>query len=68
LHLDLNDATAEYDALNFSKDRFIKGSIIIFDDYGGFGCHDQAIVHEKFAQDMKIPLLVLPTGQVILIS
>ena len=67
LHLDLNDETAEYDALKFLKDRFVKGSIIIFDDYGGFGGHDQAVVHEKFSKDMNIPLLVLPTGQAILI-
>lgn len=67
LHLDLNHADAEEAALKYLEDRFIPGTVIIFDDYGGPGGHDQAKVHEKFANSVNKDLLVLPTGQAVII-
>ena len=67
LHIDLNSSNAEYLALLNLKYRFKKGTIILFDDYGGFGGEEQAILHEKFADEMQRNLLILPTGQAILI-
>lgn len=67
LHLDLNNADAEEGALEFLKSRFIKGSVIVFDDYGGHGGESQALIHEKFADSANRNLLVLPTGQAIII-
>ena len=67
LHLDLNSAIAEFSALVYFKSKFKKGSIILFDDYGGYGAEDQAEIHEKFAVELNSNLLILPTGQALLI-
>ncbi len=67
LHIDLNNADAENAALNYLADRLISGSILIFDDYGGPGGNDQAIIHEIFADNHNKELLVLPTGQAVII-
>ena len=67
LHIDLNNAEAENAALQFLKERLVSGSVILFDDYGGPGGKDQATVHEKFASSTNKDLLVLPTGQAIII-
>jgi hypothetical protein len=67
LHLDLNSHIAEEQALENLTDRFIAGSVILFDDYGGFGGEKQAIIHETFAKKNNKSLLVLPTGQALVI-
>lgn len=67
LHIDLNDAFAEAVALKVLKSRLVKGSIILFDDYGGPGGEKQAREHQTFANSLKLPLLELPTGQAILL-
>ena len=67
LHIDLNSTNAEFSALVNLKSKFTNGTIILFDDYGGFGGEEQAIMHEKFASEMNRSLLILPTGQALLI-
>jgi hypothetical protein len=63
LHIDLNNHTAELNSINFLKSKLMKGAIVLFDDYGGYGAESQAEVHEKFAQHMNSRLFTLPTGQ-----
>jgi len=67
LHIDLNSAPAESAALQKLKIRLIPGAIIVFDDYGGFEGQDQASVHEDFATQNGKDLLILPTGQAIIV-
>ena len=67
LHVDLNNAKAEDAALRQLQSRLMPGAIIVFDDYGGFGGSNQAVVHEKFANENGKDLLILPTGQAIII-
>ncbi len=67
LHIDLNSSDAEEKALQSLKNRLRSGSIILFDDYGGFGGEQQARVHERFAKDNNRELLVFPTGQAVII-
>lgn len=67
LHMDLNSAKAERSALEELKSRFVKGTIILFDDYGGPGGELQSHVHDKFAEQNDKQLLILPTGQAIII-
>jgi O-methyltransferase len=67
LHVDLNNAKAEYAALRKLQSRLMPGAIIVFDDYGGFGGSDQALVHEKFANENRKDLLTLPTGQAVIV-
>ena len=63
----MNFYKAESDALDFLKNYFEAGCIILFDDFGGPGGDLQAEVHEKFAHDNKKSLFQLPTGQAIII-
>lgn len=67
LHLDLNNHVAEEQALVILQDRFKTGSIILFDDYGGPGGDLQSKVHENFAKKINKDLLILPTGQALII-
>jgi hypothetical protein len=67
LHVDLNNAPAENAALRQLQSRLMHGAIIVFDDYGGFGGDDQAIVHEIFAKENGKDLLILPTGQAVIV-
>jgi len=66
LHIDLNSVVAERATLEFFRNRLGQGSIILFDDYGGFGADEQAIVHETFAMETGQELLILPTGQALI--
>jgi hypothetical protein len=66
LHLDLNHFKAERDALEFLKDFFDDGAVILFDDFGGPGGDMQAEVHEQFARINGKSLLQLPTGQALI--
>lgn len=66
LHVDLNDAVAEYESLNALKSKLKRGAIIVFDDYGGPGGQLQSKIHEKFALENKRNLMVIPTGQAII--
>ena len=65
LHIDLNSAVAEREALDALHSKLQKGAIVLFDDYGGFGADKQAEVHESFAEGMRYRLLTLPTGQAV---
>ena len=67
LHLDLNSAKGESRALENLKDRFVEGTVILFDDYGGPGGELQSEVHDNFAKQHGKDLLVLPTGQALLL-
>jgi hypothetical protein len=67
LHIDLNSAFAEAAVLEKFKSRLCKGSLILFDDYGGPGGEEQALVHDAFALNNNRDLLSLPTGQAVII-
>lgn len=67
LHVDLNNVQGEVAALDALSSRLLPGSVIIFDDYGGPGGGDQASAHEEFANTHDKNLLILPTGQAIII-
>lgn len=67
LHIDLNSTTAENAALDRLQNRLVPGAVIIFDDYGGPGGSEQALVHEKFSESANRDLLVLPTGQALIL-
>jgi hypothetical protein len=67
LHVDLNSAVAEAEALSALHPKLQKGALVLFDDYGGFGADDQAEIHEAFASKMGSRLLTLPTGQALYI-
>jgi len=67
LHLDLNNAESEKLALEYLAPKFIDGTIILLDDYGGPFGESQAIVHRNFATAYGRNILELPTGQGLII-
>jgi len=67
LHLDLNNAESEKLALEYLAAKFIKGAIILLDDYGGPFGEAQAIAHKNFATVHGRSILELPTGQGLII-
>ena len=68
LHLDLNSAIAEKEALEYLSSRMQRGGVILFDDYGYLGSEDQALIHEKFSLKMNFRLFTFPTGQAMYIN
>ena len=67
LHIDLNSCIAEMKALENLVSRFDKGTVILFDDFGGPGGIEQAELHENFAKINSKFLLQLPTGQAMIV-
>ena len=67
IHIDMNNSVPEVAAMNFFKNRFVDGAIILLDDYAyqGYGFQKKAMdewasIHGKY-------ILSLPTGQGLLI-
>lgn len=68
LHLDMNIAYPEKCALEFFWDKLVPSSIILLDDYGFKGYEEQKRVHDEFAASKQTSILLLPTGQGLLIK
>ena len=63
LHVDLNTPKPEIAALSLLWDRLIKGSILLFDDYGGPNRKDQHDAMNNFALEHSFEILQMPSGQ-----
>ena len=69
LHVDLNNATAERQALDFLYDGYlVPGGVIIFDDYGFSVAEAQQIAADDWADTKGLKILELPTGQGLLLK
>jgi hypothetical protein len=66
LSIDMNNAEPEIAALNYFWDKVVSGGIILLDDYG-FKAHIyQKHAFDRFAQEKKVNIISLPTGQAII--
>lgn len=63
LHLDMNVAYPETQALRFFWERISPGGIVLMDDYAYFGYEAQGDALEQTARELGASILVLPTGQ-----
>jgi hypothetical protein len=63
LHLDMNCAFPECEALRFLWDRISYGGIVLFDDYAYFGYEAQGNALDAVARTLGASILALPTGQ-----
>lgn len=63
LHLDMNCALPECEALRYFWERVSPGGIVLLDDYAYFGYEAQGNALEREAQSMGASILALPTGQ-----
>jgi O-methyltransferase len=66
LSLDMNSAVPEEQALKYFWEKLSSGAVVVFDDYGFNGYEEQKIIHDKFAKEKNLEILLLPTGQGLL--
>ena len=67
LHLDMNSADAEAEALEFFFPRFMPGAYVLLDDYGWYFHREQKLVADECFGDHGYRVLELPTGQGLVI-
>jgi hypothetical protein len=68
LHLDMNCAQPEHEALMFFWDRLSRGGVVLLDDYTYFGNLSQAKAIDAAARKLAVEVLALPTGQGLIIK
>lgn len=68
LCIDMNISLPEQAAFSHFWPRMVSGGIIVFDDYGWSAYREQKDYHDAFAKKMGVEILLLPTGQGLLIK
>jgi hypothetical protein len=68
LHIDMNCAYPEQEALKFFWERLSRGGVVLLDDYAYFGHEQQAAVLDSIASMLGAEILSLPTGQGLIIK
>jgi hypothetical protein len=68
LHLDMNCAYPEVEALRFFWDRLSRGGIVLLDDYAYFGYEAQGNALDALARNLGAEILALPTGQGMIVK
>ena len=68
IHMDLNNTTAEIQALDALFDRLTTGGVIVFDDYGWAAASRQREAEDKWFAARGLRILPLPTGQGLFIK
>jgi hypothetical protein len=68
LHLDMNAAYAEREALRFFWNLIAEGGVVLFDDYAHAGCETQTAAIDAVATSAGAAVLSLPTGQGLIIK
>lgn len=63
VHVDLNNAETEIQALDALVSRLLPGAFVLFDDSGNPGCGEQLAAHRAWAARRGSPFLQLPSGQ-----
>jgi O-methyltransferase len=69
LSLDMNCAEPEIAAAEFFWDRLVPGAVVLLDDYGySPAYHRQKEAFDAFARRRNVPILLLPTGQGLIVK
>ena len=68
LSIDLNSAAPEIAAAEYFWERLVPGATVILDDYGWAKHLAQKQAFDRFAEERKVPILSLPTGQGVMIK
>ncbi len=68
LSIDMNIALPERAAMEHFWPKLTSGAIVVLDDYGWNGMHEQKDMHDEFAASQGCEILTLPTGQGLLIK
>jgi hypothetical protein len=68
LSIDMNIVLPELAAMEFFWDKLVPGATVIIDDYGWANFKLQQEAHDRFAATKGVPILLLPTGQGLMIK
>lgn len=68
MHVDMNAARPEREAMEFFWDRLSPGAFVVFDDYAWVACHAQKATLDDFARMKGTSILTVPTGQGLLVK
>jgi hypothetical protein len=68
LHIDMNCAHPEIEALRFFWDRLSTGGIVLLDDYAHYGYDSQGDAMDALAAMLGCQILTLPTGQGMIVK
>jgi hypothetical protein len=68
LHIDMNCAAPEVDALCFFWPRLSPGAVVLLDDYAFLGADEQRLAMNALASELGVPICALPTGQGLLVK
>ena len=68
LSIDMNFVAPERDALEFFWPKMVRGAVVVFDDYGWKDYRLQKDAHDEWAARNGVEILLLPTGQGLLIK
>jgi O-methyltransferase len=68
LHLDMNVAAPERAAIEYFWPKIVPGGVLAFDDYGWAPYKEQKDALDAFAEQQGVKIMLLPTGQGILIK
>ena len=63
LHIDLNAAQPEIDALRLLWDNLLPNSVVLLDDYGFPNFASSQVAHASLSKELGYEILGLPTGQ-----
>lgn len=63
LHLDMNCAAPELEALDFFWPKMSVGGVIVLDDYAYYGYQSQKSAIDEWAETTAVSVATLPTGQ-----
>jgi len=68
LHLDMNCAHPEVEALRFFWDRLSPGGVVLLDDYAYFGYDAQGRAIDALLRTLGAEIAALPTGQGVIVK
>lgn len=68
LHIDMNCAPPEVEALRFFWPRLTSGAFVLLDDYAQRGRDEQRLAMDEVARELGVSICMLPTGQGLIIK
>lgn len=68
LSIDMNFVAPERASLEYFWPKMVRGAVVVFDDYGWENCRMQKDAHDEWAAKNGVEILLLPTGQGLLIK
>lgn len=68
LSIDMNVSAPEIAAIEFFWGKLSRGAPVVLDDYGWYGHEKQKAAFDTFARERGVEILMMPTGQGLLIK